>query len=155
MALTETTPELQTEPHKIRETQDMCGSVSTTFAAVAVRNVLFATDFSSISAAALPYAAAICRHFGSTLHLAHVMSDAGLLMMSGGIDYVSLGTIYEDAHTEAKEKLERIAMRLGEMPHRCHVRHGQVWKNLAEIIEADRFDSLYFRHDWGYVALFQ
>jgi nucleotide-binding universal stress UspA family protein len=136
MALTETTPQIKEDQSAI------CGTVSTTFAGLAVRNVLFATDFSAISATALPYAAAICRHFGSTLHLAHVMSDAGLLMMSGGIDYVSLGTIYEDAHTEAKEKLERIAMHLGEMPHRCYVRHGQVWKNLAEIIEAERIDLI-------------
>jgi nucleotide-binding universal stress UspA family protein len=140
MALKETTTELQNDPRKSAEQNEICGSVNTTFAALGVRNVLFATDFSPISEAALPYAAAISRHFGSTLHLAHVMSDAGLLMMSGGIDYVSLGTIYEDAQTEAREKLERIAIRLGETPHRCHVRHGQVWKSLAEIIETSRID---------------
>jgi Universal stress protein family len=38
-----------------------------------VNNVLFATDFSATSEAALPYAAAICRRFGSTLHAAHVL----------------------------------------------------------------------------------
>ena len=80
--------------------------VTTSFSALSVRNVLFATDFSSTSEAALPYAAAICRRFGSTLHTVHVLSDTGLLMMTGGIDYVSLGTLYEDAHTEAKEKLD-------------------------------------------------
>src|SRR5689334_21903066 len=74
--------------------------------AVRVHNVLFATDFSPTSDAALPYATTICRRFGSTLHVAHVLSDTGLLMMSGGVDYVSMGTLYEDAHTEAKEKME-------------------------------------------------
>lgn len=142
MALIETTPELQKERRKPTEQNEICGNVKTTFAALAVRNVLFATDFSAISEAALPYAVAICRHFGSTLHLAHVMSDAGLLMMSGGIDYVSLGTIYEDAHTEAKEKLEQIAMHLPEMPHCCYVRHGQIWKSLAEIIETNQIDLI-------------
>jgi nucleotide-binding universal stress UspA family protein len=141
MALTETTPETL-ESKKAIERDDICGTVTTTFSGLAVRNVLFATDFSAISEAALPYAVAICRHFGSSLHLANVLSDAGLLMMSGGIDYVSLGTIYEDAHTEAKENLERIALRLSEMPKRCHVRHGPVWKNLAEIVEANRIDLL-------------
>jgi nucleotide-binding universal stress UspA family protein len=141
MALTGTTPETL-EAQKAYEGAEICGTVTTSFSGLAVRNVLLATDFSSISEAALPYAAAISRHFGSTLHVAHVLSDAGLLMMSGGIDYVSLGTIYEDAHTEAKEKLERITLCLGEMPHRCHVRHGQVWKNLAEIVETNRIDLL-------------
>jgi nucleotide-binding universal stress UspA family protein len=138
----ETTPEVQVRVSPKAEAIESCGTVTTSFAGLAVRNVLFATDFSPVSEAALPYATAICRRFASTLHLVHVLSDTGLLMMSGGIDYVSLGTIYEDAHTEAKEKLDDIALQCGEMPHRCHVRHGLVWKNLAEVIEANRIDLM-------------
>ena len=36
--------------------------------------VLLTTDFSSISEKALPYAAAIARHFGATLHVVHVIA---------------------------------------------------------------------------------
>src|ERR1039458_4597317 len=43
--------------------------------AIAVKNVLFATDFSATSEAAFPYAVAICRRFGATLHAAPVLSD--------------------------------------------------------------------------------
>lgn len=110
--------------------------------AVAVKNVLFATDFSSTSEAALPYAAAICRHFGSTLHMVHVVSEASLLLMTGGVDYVSMGTIYEDAHTEAKEKLDEIAGRLEGISQRSYVRHGQVWRNLNSIIEDNQVDMI-------------
>src|SRR4051794_23265122 len=102
---------------------------------LSVRNVLFATDFSPTSEAALPYATAICRRFRSTLHMVHVLSDAGLLMMTGGVDYVSMGTIYEDAQNEAKDKLDQISARFESIPHRNYVRHGLVWKNLAAIIE--------------------
>ncbi len=109
---------------------------------VSLKNVLFACDFSTTSEVALPYATAICRHFAATLHLAHVMSDTGMLMLSGGVDYVSMGTIYEDAHTEAKERLERISLGLGEIPHHCHVRHGQVWQNLAEIVRQNEIDLI-------------
>lgn len=108
--------------------------------ALSVRNVLFATDFSATSEAALPYATAICRRFHSTLHLVHVLSDAGLLMMTGGVDYVSMGTIYEDAQNEAKEKLEQISAHFETIPHRNYVRHGVVWKNLADIIEQNEID---------------
>jgi len=107
---------------------------------LSVRNVLFATDFSATSQAALPYAIAICRRLGSTLHLVHVLSDAGLLMMTGGVDYVSMGTIYEDAHNEAKEKLEQVSAHLEAIPHRSYVRHGVVWKNLVDIIEQNNID---------------
>ena len=109
--------------------------ISQKITALSLKNVLFATDFSFTSEAAFPYATAICRHFGSALHTAHVLSDTSLLMMTGGVDYVSMSTIYEDAHTEAKEKLDQISGRLEGIPHRNYVRHGQVWKNLAEIVE--------------------
>jgi len=110
--------------------------------ALSVKNVLFPTDFSPTSEAALPYATAICRRFGSTLHMVHVLSDAGLLMMTGGVDYVSMGTIYEDAQNEAKQKLDGISARFESIPHRNYVRHGSVWKNLADIVEANSIDLI-------------
>src|SRR6266702_7825260 len=103
------------------------GQITEKTAAISVENVLFATDFSATSEAALPYAAAICRRFGSTLHTAHVLSEASLLMMTGGVDYVSMSTIYDDAHSEAKEQLDKISAHLGGINYRKHVRHGQVW----------------------------
>lgn len=108
--------------------------------AISVKNVLFATDFSATSEAAMPYAAAICRRFGSTLHTVHVLSDASLLMMTGGVDYVSMSTIYEDARGETEFKLDQISDRLQGIPHRDYVRHGQVWKSLAEIIGENQID---------------
>src|SRR5208283_2052344 len=110
--------------------------------AFSVKNVLYATDFSATSESALPYATAICRRFGSTLHLAHVLSDANLLLMTGGVDYVSVGTIYEDAHTLAQEKVQQLVARLGKIPCRTFVRHGQVWKNLSGIVEENRIDLI-------------
>jgi len=110
--------------------------------AVAVKNVLFATDFSATSEAALPYAVAICRRFGSTLHLAHVLSETSMLLMTGGVDYVSMGTIYEDAQAEAKEKLEKITNELEGIPHRRYVRYGQVWRGLNGIIDEQQIDMI-------------
>jgi nucleotide-binding universal stress UspA family protein len=113
-----------------------------TSCAAEVKNVLFATDFSAVSEAALPYATAICRHFGATLHAVHVLSDTSLLLMTGGVDYVSMGTLYDDAHNEAKQKLERLAEHFEGVAHRNYVQHGQVWKNLAIIIEENSVDLI-------------
>jgi nucleotide-binding universal stress UspA family protein len=113
-----------------------------TTASVSVKNVLFATDFSATSEAALPYATAICRRFGSKLHTVHVLSDAGILMMTGGVDCVSLGTIYDEATTETREKLNQISARFESIPHRNYVRHGQVWGNLAEIAKENEIDLI-------------
>ena len=40
---------------------------------ISLKNILFATDFSEASEAALPYAAAISRRYESQLHVVHVM----------------------------------------------------------------------------------
>jgi nucleotide-binding universal stress UspA family protein len=109
---------------------------------LSVKNVLFATDFSATSDAALPYATAICRRFGSTLHLFHALSEASLLMMTGGVDYVSMGTIYDDAEDEARQRLEQICAPLEGIPHHTYVRHGQVWNALAPILAENDIDLI-------------
>jgi len=109
---------------------------------VSIRNLLFATDFSANSEAAFPYAAAICRRFGATLHAAHVLSEASLLMMTGGVDYVSMGTIYEDAINEAKERLEHLCGCVEGLAHRSYVRQGQVWKTLESIVQENEIDLI-------------
>jgi len=111
-------------------------------AAISVKNVLYATDFSSTSESALPYATAICRHFGSTLHVVHVLSDANLLFTSGGVDYVSPGMTYENARVMAQEKIQQVTSRLGEVPHRAYVRHGDVWMNLNNMVAENAIDMI-------------
>ncbi len=108
--------------------------------AISIKNVLYATDFSATSEAALPYASAICRRFGSTLHVAHVLSDANLLLMTGGVDYVSVGAVYDDSYKKAQEKIDQVATRLGKIQTRTYVRHGMVWKNLSQIIADNQID---------------
>lgn len=106
------------------------------------KNVLLATDFSSISDSAIPYAAAICRRFGGTLHTAHVLSDTAVIMMTGGVDYVSMATLYDDAIAEAKDKLRQIADGLDGIQHREYVRQGQIGKNLAAIVKESSIDLI-------------
>lgn len=109
---------------------------------VGLKNILFATDFSATSDAALPYAAAICRRFQSKLHAVHVLSDASLLMMTGGVDYVGMGTLFDDAQQEAKERLDGISARLEGVPFCSYVRHGQVRENLEEIVRECQIDLI-------------
>ncbi len=93
--------------------------------AVAVKNVLFATDFSEASEAALPYAAAFSAHFGSQLHLTHVLPDVKLLR-PGAPDPAVFGPIYEDAHSNAQDKMKRLSRRVKDLPHHTYLRHGEI-----------------------------
>ena len=111
-------------------------------AAIAVKNVLYATDFSDTSEAAFPYATAICRKFGSTLHVAHVFSDSTLMLMTGGADNASFEVLYEDARSLAQQKVDQIAARLRDTPTRTHVRHGEVWDKLSPIIAENGIDLI-------------
>ena len=56
---------------------------------------------------------AICRRFGATVHNVHVLSDVSVLMMSGGVDYVSLGTLYDDAQNEFQQAEQDVVNRIG------------------------------------------
>jgi nucleotide-binding universal stress UspA family protein len=91
------------------------------------------------------------------LHTVHVLSDTSMLMMTGGVDYVSMGTIYEDAQSEACEKLDLLSAGLEGIPHRSYVRHGQVWKNLAAVMEENEVDLIvvgtHGRHGLGRLLL--
>jgi nucleotide-binding universal stress UspA family protein len=111
-------------------------------AAISIESVLYATDFSAASEAALPYATAICRRFGSTLHMAYVLPDTGPLIMAGGLDYVSLDTLNQDAENAAQESIKQITDRLGQIPYRTYLRHGGVWANLRDIVANNRVDLI-------------
>ncbi len=111
-------------------------------AAISVKNVLYATDFSAASESALPYAAAVCRKLGSTLHVAHVLSDTAPLLMSGGIDYIAMVDLCENANTLALEQLQKVIAPVCEIPHRTYVRHGSVWPNLSRIISESEIDLI-------------
>src|SRR5690349_15364153 len=64
----------------------------------AVKNVLFATDFSEASEAALPYVAAFSACYGSQIHLTHVLPEVTFLR-PGVPDPAAIGFTYEDVHS--------------------------------------------------------
>ena len=90
----------------------------------------------------MPDAAAICCRFAATMHVAHVLSDLNLLLMTGGIDYIQVDAVYEDAQSEALKKIQRITDRIGRVPSRTYLRHGPVWANLSSIIADNAVDLI-------------
>lgn len=106
---------------------------------VSIQNILFATDFSHASEAAVPYARALALRYGSTLHVAHVLPEATFLR-PGAPDPAVIGSIYEDAHSGAQEKIQNLADRLQGFPHRTYLRHGKVCDVLGEIIGEQKVD---------------
>jgi nucleotide-binding universal stress UspA family protein len=108
---------------------------------VTIKNILFATDFSEVSEAALPYVTALSLRYGSTVHVAHVLPEATYIRPSP-VDPALFGSIYEQAHSGAQERIQRLSDRLRGFPHKTYIRHGGVCDVLSEIIRDQEIDLL-------------
>jgi len=107
----------------------------------AIKNLLFATDFSAVSEAALPYVTALSLRYGGEVHVVHALPDA-FLLRPGAPDPAVMGSIYEDVHSPAQEKIQQLAKRLRGYPHKTYVRHGEVSNVIAEMIREHDIDLL-------------
>jgi nucleotide-binding universal stress UspA family protein len=114
----------------------------TRHAVVSLKNILFATDFSEASQAALPYAAAFARRYDSQLHIAHIVSPASYIIPSYPGDPLTLDSIHEAALADVRERMETLASHLKSVPHHTHVREGEVWESLSDIIQTHEIDLL-------------
>jgi nucleotide-binding universal stress UspA family protein len=108
---------------------------------VAIRNILFATDFSPASEAALPHVTALSLHYGSMVHVAHVIPDP-LVVGLGAPDPAVMGAIYEGVHSTAQERIQQLGNRLKGYAHQTYIRHGKVADEIAELIDGENIDLL-------------
>lgn len=105
---------------------------------IALKSMLFATDFSPHSDLAMPYAAAIARHYGAKLYGAHVVSSE---------DYLFTAPDLWPAHMEQEKQLQRevvqrIDRSLGAIPHEALFGVGDVWSVISRFLEEHSIDLL-------------
>ena len=86
-----------------------------TFAQVSLKNILFATDFSAQSSAALPYASSIAREYGSTIFAVHVIS---LTPFTSSSPTIAWQAIAAQAVREAKESMTKLEPKLEGLLHK-------------------------------------
>jgi len=101
-------------------------------------NILFATDFSPHSNAALPYAAAIARQYGAKIYGAHIVASE---------DYLFTAPDLWPAHLQQQEQLEqevkgRLAEQLRGVQHETLFGVGDVWNTLSRLIGEHDIDLL-------------
>jgi nucleotide-binding universal stress UspA family protein len=105
----------------------------------ALKNILFATDFSLCSKAALPYARVIAEHYGSTIHLVHVLAPEPMIEIPLDI-LPELDADRDVAKTEMKTLLSGKA--LGKVAHTTTVERGHIWEVLASLIQEKSVDLI-------------
>ena len=109
---------------------------------ISLKNVLFATDFSEVSEAALPYAAAICRRYNCQLHAVHVISPASYIVPSEPVGSITIESMHEAARADAQEKMQALVSRLKVVPHHTYIREGDVWETLSDMVRTREIDLL-------------
>jgi len=105
---------------------------------VALSSVLFATDFSPYSDAALPYARAIAREYGAKLFATHVVSADDYLFTAPDL-WPAQRQKEKQLQTEVENRLEK---QLQGMPHKVLFAAGDVWTVISRILQEDKIDLL-------------
>src|SRR5208282_6695462 len=105
---------------------------------IGLKNILFATDFSPYSNAALPYALAITRQYGEKLYGTHVVpfETTSLVAPDYWPGYVQQE---EELQREASVRLEGQIRRV---PHETISAIGDVWSVLSRLIDEHAIDLI-------------
>lgn len=106
---------------------------------ITLKHLLFATDFSSASLAALPHVGALARHYGSKVYLAHVIEPEGYPSM------LRLGPVsgtFREADHDIQQQLVYLSQSklLAGVPHEVLVLHGELSHALGEVIRQQSID---------------
>jgi len=98
---------------------------------ISLKNILFPTDFSERSAAALPYAAAVARHYDATIHLVHVV-----------ISEEGVGSPVASNRATAQREMARLDRcdLLDGLRYEALVEEGELWDVLSRMIKDHEID---------------
>ena len=103
---------------------------------VAFKNILFATDFSSTAKLALPYAVEMARRSAATVHVVHVVQP-DIYPLVPPSRWPEIAQEEEEFRQESRSQLEE---ELQGLPHEFLFPAGNVWQNLARVIEDRNID---------------
>jgi nucleotide-binding universal stress UspA family protein len=101
-------------------------------------NILFATDFSSTTTLALPYAVEIARKSGAMMHVAHVISP-DVYPLVPPEEWPRMAVEEQEFRQSKQNELEG---ELAGLPHEFLLPAGDVWENLSRIIDQKHIDLM-------------
>jgi nucleotide-binding universal stress UspA family protein len=103
-------------------------------------NILFPTDFSVFSEAALPYAETLARRYEATLYPAHVVPP----QPNHGFPMEPFPMTLDCAIQAAEEGLARVngLEELKDIPHQTLLKQGLLWDVMAKMVERNHIDLI-------------
>lgn len=108
-------------------------------AKVALRNVLYPTDFTRSSVAALPFARSLARAYGATVHALHVVVPNALTYMTP--EYTREGCELQEQ--DARKRMRQLEQRLTDIRHTVNVtRSNGVWPAVEAFVKDLEIDLI-------------
>ncbi len=105
---------------------------------ISLKNILYATDFSTSAEAALPYAIELAKHYGAKVHGIHVRFPATYPIVGPeGLPYV-----VEAAQQIAKAEALQLHRLLSSVPHEVTVCEGKVWPEISDVVTKQNTDLI-------------
>ena len=107
--------------------------------AVGFKNILYLTDFSEPSEAALPFAVEIARDFGATVHAMNLLILPGYVYTTPDLTAVAIQAEEETAVAAMK----KVEARLVDVPHEVTVeRATEVWGPVEQALTKEKIDLI-------------
>jgi nucleotide-binding universal stress UspA family protein len=107
-------------------------------ARIALKNILFATDFSPAAEGALPYAIGLAQQYGAKIHGVHVRFPATYPIVGPE----AMPQVIEAAEEQAKFEAKQMHEMLESVPHEVTVTEGDLWPTLSEIVSKQNTDLI-------------
>jgi nucleotide-binding universal stress UspA family protein len=108
-------------------------------APVKMRNILYLTDFSEPSEAALPFAIAFGRGYGAKVHALHVFMPSPYVYTTPGLTSAAIEAVEENAQAE----MRRVESQLAGLQHTTIIERGTgVWPAVEQAIQDEDVDLI-------------
>lgn len=105
----------------------------------ALKNILYATDFSECSQAILPYLHGLAVRYGATVHLVHVIApEARIPVPLEREPELDADQIEAESAMKAVES----SASMNDIAHTATVERGEVWEVLSVIVEEKKIDLI-------------
>jgi nucleotide-binding universal stress UspA family protein len=106
---------------------------------ITLKNILFLTDFSEPSDAALPFAVSIARAYGAKLHAFHVMLPTPNLYTTPEFTVTAI----ESEEEASQAEMQRIESQLAGLSHEASIERGvAVWPSLQRVLKDEHIDLI-------------
>jgi nucleotide-binding universal stress UspA family protein len=105
---------------------------------ISLKHILYATDFSPASEAALLYVKGLSKQYGAKVHAVHVRLPATYPIVGPEM----LPQVIEAAEEQAKLEAQDLHQMLASFPHDVTVSEGEIWPTLSEIVRQQNIDLI-------------